>query len=103
MTLRLIIGIISIAITYCLPLNAAANATDSTRIGISVVVKETQNCQFQYVPLNNSQSVQTQFSNCEFKSKELQQSADQVALQIDQKLILNELNEKQLRVVMTSQ
>jgi hypothetical protein len=86
----------------CLPFNAIA-ATDSTSIGISVVVKETQNCQFQFSPLNDSQSAQTLFSNCDFKSKELQQNAEQVALQIDQKLILNELNEKQLRVVMTSQ
>ena len=85
-----------------MPFNAIA-ATDSTSIGISVVVKETQNCQFQFSPLNDSQSAQTLFSNCDFKSKELQQNAEQVALQIDQKLILNELNEKQLRVVMTSQ
>ena len=103
MALRLIIGFFSIAITYCLPLNAFANATDSTSIGISVVVKETQNCQFQFLPLNDSQSAQTLFSNCDFESDKLQSRVEQAALQIDQNMILNELNEKQLRVVMTSQ
>ena len=103
MALKLIIGFFSITMACFLPLNAFANATDSTSIGISVVVKETQNCQFQFLPLNNFQSAQTQFSNCDFKSKKLQQSAEQAALQIDQKLILNEQNEKQLRVVMTIQ
>jgi hypothetical protein len=102
MALKLIIGFFSITMACFLPFNAFA-ATDSTSIGISVVVKETQNCQFQFLPLNNIQSAQTQFSNCDFKSKELQQSAEQAALQIDQKLILNEQNEKQLRVVMTIQ
>ena len=93
----------SIVTTYCLSLNALANTTDSTSIGISVVIKETQNCQFQFLPINTTQSTQTYYSNCEFESKKLQIRAEQAALQIDQKLILNELNEKQLRVVMTSQ
>jgi hypothetical protein len=67
------------------------------------VIKETQNCQFQFLPINTTQSTQTHYSNCEFESEKLQQRTEKAALQIDQKLILNEQNEKQLRVVMTSQ
>jgi hypothetical protein len=69
MTLRLIIGFFSITMTSCYPLNVLASATDSTTIGISVEVKETQNCQFQFLPLNYSQSNQVHFSNSEFESK----------------------------------
>jgi len=103
MAIKLLIGLFSFTIVNCLPLSVFANTTDSTRIGINVVVKATQNCQFQFLPINYSHSNQTHYANCELESKILQQNADQVALQIDQKLILNELNEKLLRVVMTIQ
>lgn len=103
MAIKLLIGLFNFTIVNCLPLSALANTSDSMRIGISVEVKETQHCQFQFLPINTSLATQTHFSKCEFESNKLQTRAEQAALQVDQKLILNDLNEMQLRVVMTSQ
>ncbi len=102
MAQKLIITL-SLAVIYCLPLNVFASTSDSTNIGISVVVKATQNCQFEFLPVNYSHPNQTHYSNCDFKSKNLQERADQTALRIDRKVISDTSNEKQVRVVMTSQ
>ena len=102
MTQKLIITF-NLAIICCLPLNVFANSSDSTNIGISVVVKAKQNCHFEFLPVNYSHPNQTHYSNCDFKSKNLQKRADQTALRIDREVISNTSNEKQIRVVMTSQ
>ena len=92
----------SLAIMFCLPLNVFASSSDSTNIGISVVVKATQNCHFEFLPINYPHPNQAHYSNCEFESKKLQQRTDQTVF-LSSKTESIVFEEKQVRVVMTTQ
>jgi len=69
---------LALTILICLPLGVQANS-DITRIGISVVIKGDQNCDYSYA-LENKIDLRTieqnHFFNCDINDAKLQQQAN---------------------------
>ena len=67
-------------IVCAFPELAFANATSSSKIGISVVIKEKPQCDYH---ISNSRQTQSSFgtsSNCELKTANLQQYTNQTSI-----------------------
>lgn len=88
----------------CLPFTVYA-ASDSTSIGLSVVIKAKQSCDYSYALENNanmSDSRNTHFSTCDINASRLQLQANQIAI-AEFKTTQTEIDGKRLRVFMTVQ
>ncbi len=88
----------------CLPFTVQA-ASDSARIGISVVIKAKQACDYSYAMetnVNMSDSRSTGISACDISVAKLQQQANQIASS-SFTTTQSQLDEKRLRIFMTVQ
>ena len=85
--MKRLIAYLSLAIFSSIYVPALANTSDSTRIGISVVVKGKTPCQFEFSA--ESKNVSRDYSHvdsfdCATSPKKLLESASNVALQMTQ-------------------
>ena len=97
--MKRLIVCLSLAILSCNYVPAIANTTNSTKIGISVVVKEKIPCQFEFSA--ESKNGSREYShvdsfNCANSSKKLLEAATKVARQTTQ-----DTDSNRVRVVMT--
>jgi len=67
-------------IVCAFPQLALANATNASKIGISVVIKEKPQCDFHIADSRQLQSHLRTNSSCEIKTAKLQQYANQVTV-----------------------
>jgi len=88
-----------LAMLICLPFTVHA-ASDSTSIGISVVIKSKQTCDYSYAMETNAQVRDlrnTGFSVCDISAAKLQQQANQIASS-SFTTTQSQLDEKRLRI-----
>ena len=98
---RIIIAYISLIFFSCVCLPAFANTTNSTKIGISVVIKGTIPCQFQFSAESGNGSKdysRTDSFDCAIDSKKLLEKASTVSHQAIKE---SDENTNIVRVVMT--
>ena len=95
----------SICLLLLIGLSSQAQATgDSTKIGISVLIKASQQCDYDYSleNLSNSNNNYSRSSSCYVGSFKLQQQLDQVAYSTS-KVLNTQIDGKRYRVFMTVQ
>ena len=88
-----------LAMLICLPFTLHA-ASDSTSIGISVVIKSKQACDYSYAMETNAQVRDLRnigFSVCDISAAKLQQQANQIASS-SFTTTQSQLDEKRLRI-----
>ncbi len=99
--MKRLIVYLNLAILSCIYVPAIANTTNSTKIGISVVIKEKIPCQFEFS--TKSENGSRDYSHvdtfdCATSSKKLLETASNVARQTTQ-----DPDSNRVRVVMTSE